>query len=65
MTVEAKCPFCSGHIQASDGADGGQPRVLHTVPQCDEFADADDALDFLEKANQRTRERLGLSRGQA
>jgi hypothetical protein len=46
-TVWLPCPFCTGTIAATREP----PAALHSVPPCDVFIAADDALDFVQKCN--------------
>lgn len=41
------CPFCEGRLSFTDIA------ALHSIPPCDEFIAADDALAFVVEARRR------------
>lgn len=56
FSVLATCPFCLRAIKCVPGGD--VPRVEHALPACKTFNDAEDALDFVEKCN----DKLGTAR---
>lgn len=54
--VVTKCPFCDGALQIVPA--GEVPHVKHALPTCKPFDEANDALDFVMKCN----DKLGIVR---
>jgi hypothetical protein len=49
------CPFCGAEFHIGED-DEGPMSIIHEIPECREFIEAEDALDFVEQVNRRMRQ---------
>lgn len=55
-----RCPFCRGTITADASPVKGNPFVLHSLPTCKAYDDAEDALAFVKACNLELAKRRGV-----